>query len=217
MLRQNLIRVIVACAIGTLAARAEIIYENGDTLFTGGLLSTVDTHFIVADNFTLESGTSTLTDIHWWGYYAEAIVPTTDSFTAYIYSDAAGEPGTVLFTLTDPVLRTDTGGDTFGKYTEYEYHMDISALELDAGTTYWLAIQNDVDCNWFWSISDFAGGDAHQKLQNWTDYDVEEAFYLTGPNSPVVMPEPASVFLMGVGLVGLVFRNRVFVGRKSNR
>lgn len=76
------------------------------------------------------------------------------------------------------------------------------------GTTYWLAIQNDVDCNWFWSISDFNGGDAHQKLQNWVNYEVEEAFYLTGPGSEIV-PEPSSVLLIGAGLVGLAIRRRM--------
>jgi len=205
---RKLARVALLFAFGAVVARSEIIFDNGGTLFQGGLLSTVDTHFLVADDFVLESGTNILNDIHWWGYYAETDLPPTDSFTAYIYSDAGSEPGAVLFTLTDPVLRTDTGGDAFGTYTEFEYHMDISALELTAGTTYWLAIQNDVDCNWFWSITDFATGNAHQKLQLWHDYEVEEAFYLTGPDNGVV-PEPASVMLMGFGLVA------VAVGRKS--
>ncbi len=194
------------CAV---VAQAEVIYDNGGTLLQGGLLSTVDTHFIVADSFVLDDGNNTITDIHWWGYYAQDDIPAIDSFTAYIYSDAGGAPGAVEFVLTDSVLRTDTNDLTFGTYNEFEYQMDISALGLTAGVTYWLALQNDVDCNWFWSVSDFAGGDAHQKLQNWTNYQVEEAFYLTGP-APV-MPEPASIGLLGVGLAALGLRKKLSI------
>ncbi|MCC6797307.1 MAG: PEP-CTERM sorting domain-containing protein [Candidatus Hydrogenedentes bacterium] len=212
MYGQSVARFLMVAALFSSPVWADIIYENGETLFQGGLLSTVDTHFIAADNFVLDEGADILNDIHWWGYYAHDEIPALDDFTVYIYSDAGGEPGAVLHTLTDSVLRTDTGGDAFGEYTEFEYHMDISAIDLDAGTTYWLAIQNDVDCNWFWSISDFNGGDAHQKLQNWVNYEVEEAFYLTGPGSEIV-PEPSSVLLMGAGLVGLAIHRR----RKSFR
>ncbi len=208
---------VLLSTICAMAAQADVIFDNGGTLLLGGLVSTVDTHFIVADNFVLGEGSDILSDIHWFGYYAEGTVPTTDSFSVYIYSDAGGAPGTALFTYTNPVLRTDTGDLTFGAYNEFEYQMDIDPLGLTAGTTYWLGIQSNVDSNdsnWFWSIANFSGGDAHQKLQNWTNYEVEEAFYLTGPNA--VVPEPASILLMGAGLTAMGIRRKSsFFSRKT--
>jgi hypothetical protein len=209
MNRQTWARVVFALTICAFSAHAEIIYDNGASLSQGGLLSTVDTRWLASDNFVLEAGSTTLADIHWWGYYAEDVIPT-DSFTAFIYSDSAGEPGTVLHTFTAPVVRTDTGDLTFGEFPEFEYHMDVDPVELTAGTTYWLAIQNDVDCNWFWSITEFETGDAHSKLQHWVNQEVDLAFHLTGPGpDSSIIPEPASLSLMGMGLVGFALRRKM--------
>ena len=105
MYGQSVARFLMVAALFSSPVWADIIYENGETLFQGGLLSTVDTHFIAADNFVLDEGADILNDIHWWGYYAHDEIPALDDFTVYIYSDAGGEPGSVLHTLTDSVLR----------------------------------------------------------------------------------------------------------------
>lgn len=141
-------RFAVSSLLVAAAAQADIIYDNGGTLLEGGLLSNEAVGFILADNFMLEEGANVLADIHWWGHYFHTgALP--DDFTVYILADAGGSPGDVLRTFADPVIRTDTGDDTFGVFSEYEYHLDITPTELTAGTTYWVAIQNNIpNCDW---------------------------------------------------------------------
>ena len=194
-----LIGVVVAGSAG-----ASIIYDNGASQLTGGLIgSTID--FPPADNFVLTDGASTITDIHWTGYYL--IDPPTDAFTVYIYGDDSGAPGVApLHTLTGTVQRVNSGNDNLGGFDDYNYVLNIDPLALSANTTYWLSITNDIAPDaWFWSLSDVSAGDANQKaVTAWVELDVELAFQLT---NDAVVPEPASMTLRGFGLVAFAARS----------
>jgi hypothetical protein len=191
-------------------AVAGVIFDQTIDLTAGAAASDFDFPSQQADDFQLQSGASTITDIHWWGLYAFNDTPTApDDFTIRFYDDDGGSPAIDPlheFAVGD-VGRVDTGVDRLGRDV-YAYSADIAALTLAADTTYWLSIVNitvaDTDDDWFWSYEPGGNGyrrDGEDEAWSPTTSTRQLGFQLT--NDAVAVPEPASLTLFGVGLAGL--------------
>ena len=203
-----------------------VIYDNGGPdLVTDpdSLLSDFDISapFTVtnqtADDFALQSGNNTIRDIHWWGIYLLDNTPGTDDFTIRIFEDDGGKPSAINFqtVFTGNPGRADTGFDhtpLSGLFIAdlYEYWVEVPALTLTAGTTYWLSIVNntsdDDNDTWAWVTSSTGGGgNGHERAADgdvWTVHAPETggreyAFNLT-------VPEPTGFTLCLGALAGVI-------------
>lgn len=181
----------------------------------GGFFTTHD-----ADDFILQPGATTITSIQWWGAYAFANTPQeTDYFTILIWEDDGGSPQSVpVYNLTtSDVNRTNTGLLASDTYDLYAYSVDIAPLTLTAGKTYWLSIINDTtedqDDTWAWAIHAQTGGIYRFGFSTdgtdgpWSN-GLSLAFQLTGVATTVV-PEPATMSLLGLGLMSIALRRRL--------
>jgi hypothetical protein len=202
---------LTAClALAPSTSRADVIFSTfgpGDTFqccigyTVSGLKSPVGEELLTANEFT-STGNFALTQIDLgFGW-----VTGTNSFTVTLNADANGQPGAVLETW-----ELDNA-QQFGSQTGPETLMSVGNVHLTSAN-YWIVIGplNPPDDMWgAWNL-DSTGqiGTVAQMTDNggWNVFPgtTLSAFDVLGKPAGVV-PEPATLLLLGSGLVGLLAR-----------
>ncbi len=191
------------------ALNASIIFDN--TVDITDAQVSQQGGYLLADDFVLREGANTITDVHWVGGF-DPNLPSTNSFRIdFLVHD---DPD--YFVLTpiasyspDPssVVAVPTGQILFDIQPLVAYSVDIPALVLNPGQTYWLSIVSIPTANSLWSwggqdgvgnaILGGSGGVIWIEMSDQLSMD----FRLTGPSNGI--PEPATLALFGLGLAGI--------------
>ena len=192
------------CVLVASPVHAQLVYDNGSPSSQNVFNMT---GFLEADAFTLASPT-TLTAVRFW---IEILDPSDYAGSVYwqIFSDAGGSPGGLLGgDLAVPVM--SPGANPFPGWTSIQLDFGINQNLTPAGI-YWLALHNGpltntTGSNVGWQTASL-GALAYSAQSNpapfddggWSPTQYQLAYRLFG----TVVPEPATIGLLAIGLVGL--------------
>lgn len=164
--------------------------------------------FLEADNFSLATP-SLLNQVTYWSLQTNAADYA--GTTAWgIYSDAAGSPGSALFSGSAVATGVATGNTTLG-LNEFMYSFSL-AVPLASGN-YWLVLHNGPTgtipvTDYYWAWSSNAGNSQSNDLlaPAWVGNDAELAFQLTLTAASNAVPDSGRTLgLFGMGLCALAF------------
>jgi hypothetical protein len=167
--------------------------------------------FLEADKFVVAAPLS-ITNIQFWSLQVD---PTDYAGSTYwaIYTNAAGSPGSAVASAT-PVLTGVADGNTTQGLNEFAYSFPVN-VSLTSGT-YWLVLHNgptnaqpSTTFYWAWQLDSGTSKSMDLSVPGspWAGNDANLAYQLT------VTPEPASICLVGSGLLAAFLARRKLIGR----
>jgi hypothetical protein len=206
----KLIWATVALLTLSLGAQAGIIFISGSPAAVNG---NETTQWVQTGGFNIPGGANVVGGGVYIGF-TQSIGSWDGTFDYTIFADSAGSPGSSLASgAAQNVTVTDTGTPwSYGN--NYLFTFDfLSPFAAGAGTPYWLGIHLSSNFNrdeiyWTSDTSGISWESDGGTFNNWYNNGNNRVFFLSDTSAGSTIPEPSTVALIGVGLLGLGYARR---------
>lgn len=187
------------------SASAAVVYDNGGPM--GGGISNNAVLWVQANDFSVGSNSNITGGSVFIESQSGSFSNWNGTLNYFIFANNGTTPGVTLASgaAANKVITSTGILDQAGTGTIQRVDFDLAtAFDALASTTYWFGIQLGTTGNIAWSASSYGneiesyGG----SFNNWYSNGRDGAFLLVGDDGTV--PEPATLFLIGLGLLGLV-------------
>jgi hypothetical protein len=173
----------------------------------------------IAEDFILASAAA-VDNLQWFGAYNPPDPTSPKSFLIRFFTslDTPGGPlpASLINEQSVSALGVDTGFNNENTFNILSYSANLAPVNLDAGTRYWISIlENDPSTDlalWAWQFSHLGNDQVAVSTTNGSAWghatvigspQVGMAFTLSADSPSAAVPEPASLALWGIGVVGV--------------